>query len=237
MNLVPTELNQKLASTVHYAVSAERFYIQGKSGFWRLVGIGLVLFGLGAAGGIALFGYANITRALQTNGELAGMISKALSDTRITATGDGMVTLEPHELTLASGQTVSIDPNSRLLLDPFARVLANGEITIQGPAISAPAGGQGRSLSQIPDIVNFTVFKGVSFGKGAVQTGWIFLTSAQRSPTQQYCYYTEASETPGRNVMLDIGFDGKIETPKLLPENFDLEAAFRNCAWFRSETP
>ena len=143
--------------------------------------------------------------------------------------------LEPHEITLAQGQTVSLDPSSRLLLDPSAKVLADGEIKIQGPSISVPQATPSRSASSIPTITNFTVFKSVPFDKGTVQTGWIFLTSAQRSPTEQYCYYTEASDTPGRNVMVDIGTNGKLEKPKIMPNSFDVDAAFGNCVWFRDE--
>jgi hypothetical protein len=120
-------------------------------------------------------------------------------------------------------------------LDPAARVLVDGEITVQGPSISVPQALPSRSPSSIPTIVNFTVFKSVPFDKGTVQTGWIFLTIAQRSPTRQYCYYTEGSDTPGRNVMLDIGSDEKLDTPKTLPNSFDLVAAFSKCVWFKSE--
>jgi hypothetical protein len=51
----------------------------------------------------------------------------------------------------------------------------------------------------------------------------------------QYCYYTEASDTPGRNVMLDIRTNGKLEKPKILPNSFDVVAAFSNCVWFRDD--
>jgi hypothetical protein len=83
--------------------------------------------------------------------------------------------------------------------------------------------------------VNFTVFKSVPFDKGTVMTGWTFLTSAQRSPTAQFCYYTEESDfTPGRHMMLDIGTDEKLQPPKTVPNGFDLDGAFSKCVWFRS---
>jgi hypothetical protein len=63
-------------------------------------------------------------------------------------------------------------------------------------------------------------------------TGWIFLTSAQRSPTNQYCYYTEDAETPGLNVSFDLGEDNIPKTPKTTPKAFDVAAAFGRCVWF-----
>jgi hypothetical protein len=235
MNLIPTELNQRLANAVRYSVAADRFYIAGKATFWRLIGVGLFAFGLGAASGICFYGYSHVSRNSENLNSLSSAFAKALSEVRLQATAAGTVQLEPREIALAQGQTVSLDPSSRLLLDPSAKVLADGEITIQGPSFSPPQGTPSRSTSSVPTIANFTVFKSVPFDKGAVQTGWIFLTSAQRSPTTQYCYYTEASDTPGRNVMLDIGADEKLETPKILPNSFEVAAAFSHCVWFRAE--
>jgi hypothetical protein len=235
MNLIPTELNQRLANAVRYSVAADRFYIAGKAGFWRLVGVGLVGLGIGAAVGIGFYGYSHVSRNSENLKSLSVAFSKALSEVRLQATAEGTVQLEPREITLAPGQTISLDPNSRLLLDPSARVTVDGEIKIQGPSISLPQATPSRSSSSIPTITNFTVFKSVPFDKGSVQTGWIFLTSAQKSPTDQYCYYTEALDTPGRDIHLDIGTNGKLEKPKVLPNSFDANAAFSNCVWFRDE--
>jgi hypothetical protein len=236
MNLIPTELNQRLANAVRYSLAADRFYIAGKAAFWRLIGVGVFAFGLGAAAGIGFYGYSHISRNSENLNSLSSAFSKALSEVRLRATAEGTVQLDPHEITLAQGQMISLDPSSRLFLDSSAKVLADGEITVQGPSISPPQGTPSRSTSSLPTIANFTVFKSVPFDKGAVQTGWMFLTSAQRSPTTQYCYYTEASDyTPGRNVMLDIGTDEKLETPKVLPNSFDVAAAFSQCVWFRAE--
>ena len=68
-------------------------------------------------------------------------------------------------------------------------------------------------------------------------TGWQFLTSTQKLPTHQYCYYTESSDAPGLNVILDIGDDEKMDTPKKVPAGFDMPAAFNKCVWFRGENP
>jgi hypothetical protein len=73
-----------------------------------------------------------------------------------------------------------------------------------------------------------------------VNTGWVFLTSKQQSPTSQYCYYTEASSEdnqsslPGLSLDVFLGDDRRLTLPKPLPKGFDATAAFDRCVWFRS---
>jgi hypothetical protein len=239
LNLVPTELNRQLTGAVQYAVAAERFYIAGKSGFWKLVALGIVCFGLGSAIGLGCYGYGQITRSTENITSLSTAFSEALSKVQLTGKADGTVQFEPHEIALAKDQTISIDPNSKLYLDPGAKVHADGEIRVLLPT-AAPPVSPAPTKSRTPLIVNFTVFKHLPFGKGTVATGWVFLTSKQRSPTKQYCYYTEASEEgnepglPGLRLDVDLGYDQQLALPKTLPKGFDAAAAFDRCVWFRS---
>ena len=101
VKLIPTELNQRLASAVQYSVSADRFYIAGKAGFWRLVGLGLMLFGVGSAIGIGFYGYSHITRNSENLSTLSTTFSKALAEARLRATAEGTVEVEPREISLA----------------------------------------------------------------------------------------------------------------------------------------
>jgi hypothetical protein len=233
VNVTPSELNQHLAELLRNSVMANQFRIAGKVGFWRLLGIGFVAFGIGASVGIGFWGYSYLTRNSDNSTVLLSSFSRALSNVQLRATAEGVVYLEPRELLLAKDQTVSFDRNSRVRLDPSAKLQADGELKIQTPSISIPQATQ-RTATRVPTITNFTVFKSVSFGSGLVQTGWIFLTSTQRLPTHQYCYYTENSETPGLDIRLDLGSDQRIETPSVIPQDFDVQAAFSRCVWFKS---
>jgi hypothetical protein len=235
MNLIPTDLNQRLANAVRYSVAADRSYIAGKSGFWRCVGVGFIGLGLGAAVGLGFLGYSYVTRNSDNMSILSSTFAKALSEVRLRATAEGTVQLEPHEIYLAKGQTVSFDNNSRVLLDPTAKVIANGELTVQAPSISVPQQTSQKPASQIPVITNFTVFKRVPFEKGGVYTGWVFLTSVQKYPTEQYCYYTESSELSGVDAVVYVGKDQKPEAAVQPPQDFDMMAAFDRCVWFKGE--
>jgi hypothetical protein len=140
----------------------------------------------------------------------------------------------PREISLAPGQAVTLDPASRLQLDPSAKVTADGEVKINVPTISMPQP-LAKPKGVIPTITNFTIFKSVPFEKGVVQTGWKFLTSAQRTPTNQYCYYDEETGNPDVDFKIDVGRDEKMLAPKTSSKPFDLVAAFSRCVWFKRD--
>jgi hypothetical protein len=239
MNLVPTELNQRLAQAVRHSVDAERFYIAGRSVFWRFIGLGAVTLGLGAAVGLGFFGYSYVKDNSNNLDVLSSTFSRALSEIQLRVTAEGAVQIEPRELSLAKDQTISIDPKSRILLDPNAKVLANGELKVEAPSISVPQGRTGSTAnrpSNVPVITNFTVFKTVPFGSGSIMTGWEFLTSTQKLPTHQYCYYTEDSESSGAAAIVYVGNDGKPETSAKPPQGVDMIVAFSKCVWFKGES-
>jgi hypothetical protein len=150
---------------------------------------------------------------------------------------DGVVQFDPHEIALAKGQEITFDPTSRLQLDSAAKVIADGDVRIQMPNISVPQNSAPRAKGGAPTLTNFTIFKSVPFEKGVVQTGWKFLTGAQRSPTTQYCYYQEAGDNPDVSVRIDIGLDEKIQQSKSISKSFDIAAAFSKCVWFRKGAP
>jgi hypothetical protein len=231
MDIHPTKLNSQLAEAVGNRIAAELSSVSGRASFWRSVGLGLIGLGLGSALGMIFVGYSFVTRNADNQALLSSALATALNEVQLRGTAEGTVQLEPHEIQLAKGQTITISPDSRLRLDPNAKVLAEGDIKVQLPSISVPQAASPRANSKIPTITNFTVFKSVPFDKGSVSTGWIFLTSAQRSPTSQYCYYIEHDNDPDVSVKIEIADDGIMETSKT-SSSFDFATAFKKCVWF-----
>ena len=166
MNLAPTDLNRQLSEGVRNSIAADRFAVAGQAGFFRIVGVGLIAFGVGVALGIGLYGYSFISRYSDNINILSSTFSKALSEAELRATAVGTVQLKPNELSLAKGQTVSIDSQARVLLDPKATVTADGELRFQAPSISAPQSVAPRPTGNVPNITNFTVFKTVHLTRG-----------------------------------------------------------------------
>jgi hypothetical protein len=216
-------------------MSAEMSVISGRAAFWKAIGIGVIGLGVGAAVGIGFYGYSFVTRTSGQMATLSSALQKTLSTVELRGTAEGKIELTSPELTLAKGATVAFDTSSRLSLDPSAKVAADGEIRIQAPAISVPRTPTPKSAAQIKTIANFTVFKFVAFEQGNVVTGWTFLTSAQESPTQQYCYYNEKGENSDLAIRIDLATDGIPEAPKTVPKAFDIEMASAKCVWFKKD--
>jgi hypothetical protein len=232
MDIQATKSNLHLADAVTNRIAAELSNVSGRASFWRSLGFGLVGLGLGAAVGLAFIGYSFVTRNSDNQTLLVSALVEALNQVQMRANAEGTVQLEPHEIQLAKGQTITISRESRVRLDPEAKVSVDGEVRVQLPSISVPQAATPRTNAKIPIITNFTVFKSVPFDKGSVLTGWIFLTSAQKTPTSQYCYYVERDEDPDTSFKVDVADDGVIESTKNGPNSFDIAAAFRKCVWF-----
>jgi hypothetical protein len=237
MKLSSSKLNEALAASVQNKAAAEMFAIAGRSGFWRAIGIGTIGLGIGSAAGLALYGYSFVVGSANNQDVMIAALSKALADVQLHATADGTVKFEPHEIALGGEKTISLDPASRLRLDPSAKILADGDIKIQMPTITVPQVSVSRPKGTTPVITNFTIFKSVPFESGSVQTGWQFLTSAQRSPTTQYCYYQENGDNPDVAVRVEVGLDEKLLQSKVLSKSFDISAAFEKCVWFKKDDP
>ena len=235
MEQIPTPLNRSLAEALSNRMSAELSVVSGRVAFWRAVGIGLLGFGVGTAIGIGFYGYSFVTR---TSGQLesfSSALQKVLTTVELRGTAEGKIEVTSPELILAKGATVSFDGSSRLSLDPAAKVLADGEIRVQSPAISAPRTPTPRNAAQTKTIANFTVFKSVPFDEGSVLTGWVFLTSAQESPTQQYCYYSTKGENSDLSIRIELATDSVAEANKVVPKAFDTATALAKCVWFKKD--
>ncbi len=237
MNISPTTLNRQLARFVQDKIAAELFFTCGRSGFWRAVGVGLIGFGLGAGVGLGCYGYSFITRETNNLDLLSAAFVKALSQVQLRGAADGVVHLEPNEITLAPEQSVKIDSGSRLRLDPEAKVLADGELKVQAPTVSLPQSVTPKNVGRTPTITNFTIFKSVPFEKGNILTGWMFLTSAQKLPTTQYCYYNESGDDSDFSIRINIGTDEKMDVPKTPIKAFAIATAFSKCVWFKKDNP
>lgn len=237
MEQTSTPLNQNLAEAVSNRISAEMSAISGRAAFWKAVGVGMLGLGVGAALAIGFYGYSFVTRNGSQLDVLTSALEKSLAQVELHGTAEGRVEVASPGLILEKGATVSIDPTSRLLLDPGAKIIADGEVRIQMPNISTPRGPTPKSAAQTKTIANFTVFKSVPFDQGTVLTGWIFLTSAQESPTQQYCYYNERDENSDTAIKIDLAVDGSPEASRATPRAFDTAAALSRCVWFKRSTP
>jgi hypothetical protein len=178
-----------------------------KVGFWRFIGIGFVGLGLGAAFGLD-FWIPYITR----NSDNMNVLSSAFLrrfEVRLRATAEGTVKLESMKFTLQKDKqfrwTIIL-----VFFGPGAKVIANGELTVRAPSFLPQETSQ-RPHQRFRNYKLYGVQK-VPFEKGVVWTGWKFLMSVQKYPTDQYCYYLEGSKQSIAEAIVSVGKDQKLET-------------------------
>lgn len=235
MDLTSSPLNVRLRKAIENRIAAELSTVSGKASFWRSVGVGCVGLGVGCLFGLGFYGYSFVTQSSTNSELLTRALTQALQDVTLRGSSVGTVQLEPAEIALAKGQTVEIDQSARLKLDPAARVVADGEIRVQLPSTTTSVPSSPRQSPPMPLISNFTVFKSLQFDKGAVYTGWTFLTSTQQTPTSQYCYYTENAETPDLSLRVELSKDGIPQPTTAAPKGFDMNGALNRCVWFKAD--
>jgi hypothetical protein len=237
LSIPATEFNKRLSDLLRNSGLSNELLISSRVVFWRLVGLGTLALGLGAAVGLACGGYAYVARNSVNVTAVSEILAKALDQAKLTGVAEGTLQVDPHEISLAKGQTISLDPTATISLDPKSAIKVDGQIELQAPSISIPQGAGSSPPQRISTISNFTVFKRVAFQNGVIMTGWNFLTSNQPSPSDQYCYYSESGDNSNYSVSIDIAHDQQLSAPKASPNGFDILAAFNRCVWFNGANP
>jgi hypothetical protein len=229
----PTKANVQFADAMATRLQADSAFLGSRAAFWRYLGVGAALAGLGLATGFGLYGYSRVKGTQVTDAMLADAMKTAFETVTLKTEVTGAVTTKGI-VTLKDGQVVHLDPNAAVGLDPGASVKVAGQIKIETPSLPPPPPSSvSRSLGPTARamVTNFTVFKTVKFGRGEVQTGWVFASSNQQVPTTQYCIYMEDIPGSGTRAQIDLGTDG-IMNAQSRPQGIDGPAAYSNCVWF-----
>ena len=125
------------------------------------------------------------------------------------------------------GATVRLDTSNSTV-----RLVSSGVSSLTRPT-PQQLQGDNRPPSNAKPVTNYTIFKKVEFGKGAVWTGWEFQSNEDAAPYQQGCYYMEGGDNDfNASIKYDIGWNYAMTPPKRdLP--IDVAQAFQSCVWFR----
>ena len=206
-----SQMNRSLVSTVTSRINADARMIAATATFWRLLGIGGLLFLVGMGVGVACYGYSYVTDQRAAQGTLTTAMVNAL-----------------NKVTLKTEGTVKADGSVKL-------------DNTDGNTMPRPTEQQlhptSQSASNVKPVTNFSVFKTVQYQGGIIVTGWTFNSNEDKRPSRQYCYYTKQLDTDNAtSLRYDLGFDGMMVDRKDnrqfsgLP--FDIGSAFANCVWF-----
>lgn len=250
INVQPTPEHQALAAAVNARMAADGRIVNAKAFLLRLAGVGalIALTGLGIA--VALFGYSFVKDERSSADKIADSLVRALDRTTLKTAGEvkvveggtvkldsATVTLDP-QATVRMAEPLKLDPATTVKLDPNARVRVSNAPADQTRPTPAqlnpqPPSAQPDAAATKPVATNYTIFKNVEFGQGAVVTGWSFSSSEQPSPNYQYCYYVQGAggDDPNAQVKVDIARNGAM-VPNLRPQRFDIKSAAASCVWF-----
>ena len=221
MFISPTAPNAGLASAVNNRIRADGLMIAAKSVLWRLAGIGALCLMTGCGIGAALFGYSYVTNSRTSADKMANAFAVALDHANL-----GTVRINPDSV-------VKLDSNAMVRLDPDATV------KVEGPPLDFPRPTEQQLHAGTPPanakiVTNYTIFKEIEFGKGKVETGWLFSSSTQDLPDGQFCYYTVLSSDGSTSLRFELGNDGRFAPGSNNNNlNVDATAAFQRCVWFR----
>jgi len=197
----------------------------------------LILCGLAVVGYAGCLGYAK-TQEPETEAAKAFMAAmKKPVEVEVTAKGTvtGTVNLADNQHVTVSGNVgVKDDARVALSVPPDATIGTRAVNDAQRPTptqLQADA----RPASGAPVVTNFYRFKRVPFGAGEVQTGWVYESSDDRRPSEQFCQYLEGENGATRALVI-LGRDGVMTPRDSAPAGIDARAAFASCVWF-SEQP
>lgn len=220
--LSPTDKNSSLASAVNNRIRADGSMIAAKSVMWRLIGIGALCLMAGCGIGAALFGYAYVTDSRTSAEKMATAFAAALDHANL-----GTVRFNPESV-------VKLDPNATVKVDPNASLKVDASAVHMTADVPHPSERQYTGGSNAKVVTNYTIFKTVKYGTGAVMTGWEFTSSEQDRPTSQFCYYAAPTADGVTSVHIALAKDGQyLPIAQNNNANVDAAAAFQQCIWFR----
>jgi hypothetical protein len=191
-------------------------------------GIALCLSGLGVAA--ALYGYSFMLSVRPAAEQTAKALVDAFERTQLKTTVSGVMSLAPTELRLAKGQTIKLHEGTTVRLDPNSSVRVIGDIKMPQPSKEQLQIGATSASDELP-FTSYVVFKGVSWGRGSVESGWYYELSDTTRPRYQFCHYRESIDQ-GLTGKIPLAVNGSPQRPSnstKLPFNFD--EAVSNCLW------
>jgi hypothetical protein len=190
------------------------------------------LVAIGAA--IALWGYSQTISIRDAAEVMSQALIKALENVELKTSVTGQMALAPNsEVTVASGQTVKLQDNAVVKLDPNSSIRVVGDLKLNVPQPSKQQL-QLDATTKANDLplTDYTIFRSVSYGTGEVVTGWNYGLSDTERPRAQYCYYTQNLEK-GLAAKFTLAFNGSPQRPSPLAKtSFNYDGALANCIWY-----
>jgi hypothetical protein len=246
IEIANTPDNASYAASVNARIDAETAKVRwanrlvaAKAGLWHAAGYGMVILAIGAAIGLAFFGYSYISDKRASLDQLTAAFAKALQASTLHT--DGNVGIKPGAtVALADGGHVALDPGSVTVapgglvsLQPDAVSLASASMRDIARKLQQDAAASDKSGRPAPTFDEVTAFHETDFGKGEVVSGWKYHSSDNfAAPYDQYCYYGETEKHNNLQRNLQLASNGQLADNLVNPFDIDVHEAFKLCAWY-----
>jgi hypothetical protein len=106
---------------------------RSKAALFRFLGIGFIAALAGVGVGVALYGYATVTKTRVTTELLSESMARALEKTTLHTDVAGSVAVKGGQVALRPNQSVGLDPNTTVGIVPDASIRVKGEIAVRPP--------------------------------------------------------------------------------------------------------
>ena len=231
-----TVANRAYVTAINTRLADELRYISSQVWLTRLIGLGSFFILVGIVFYIGCLGYKNI-RKVDDEKIVSKSVKDALDGFVLKATTDGSLAIENPTVMLLPNQTVAISDASTVRIAEGETVTVNGNVSVaiplqnQNSNVLATSGSASQKAVQT-NAPYFTVFKSMPYKSGLIFTGWKFLTTEQKAPTSQYCYYSETDQYSDTTASFEFAQEGSLKDKLSPPSNINIADAFDLCIWF-----
>lgn len=241
MQLPNTPDNAAYAASVNARINADTANVRrtnmlmaAKTAVLYAAACGIVVVMLGAATGLAFFGFSFISDSRASLDQLTAAFSRALQATTLHTTGT-VALKSDAKVALADGGRVGLDPSSVSLMPGGIVSLAPGSTVSIKSGMSEIVRQMKQttgSAKQVPEFDEVTAFQNRSFKDGEVGTGWKYHVSDNfAAPYYQYCFYSQTDDETHTTRSFELAADGQIYDNLRNPFNIDMRQAFKLCVW------
>src|SRR5262245_32603224 len=175
---------QRLATFLNSRLAAESRVARAQAFAWLCGGVAIAVCLAGFGCALALVGYGH-TLAVRPAAELtARALADAMQRTKLKTTVSGRMSLSSDsELTLAAGQTVRLNDDAIVKLDPSSsvRIIGNLKVDVPQPSKQQLQLDATTKTDELP-FTNYTIFRDVNYERGHVVTGWNYDLSDTTRP-------------------------------------------------------
>lgn len=223
-----------ISESVSRRLASEAAMSNGKA--FLIICCGLLILALVTFLGAALLSVAvNYTKDVRKEAEqVAAVLVDAFQRSSLKFDVKGSVELSNPELSVSPASVVRLAANQTIRISPESDLKVSARLQLSAPRPSeAQLALESKTQDGSKPFTSYVVFKDVPFGKGSVETRWIFDVANQVTPVRQDCYYRESVDK-NKDLNVKLGSNGSIDRNSAADQlKISLTEAFSACTWWQ----